>query len=142
MRLIRDEYGYAHDLWDHRCYLKPLKKVKRMGWRLERMLIVDDTPEKCARNYGDAVHPLPFGGDKSDAELLLLADYLATLKDEPNMRRIEKRRWRHQMTASGNLKGRDSQARPSWGSYSTIWRPLPTFAPAQGSQVQLATHAI
>ena len=62
MRLIRDEYGYAHDPWDHRRYLKPLKKVKRMGWRLERMLIVDDTPEKCLRNYGNAIHPLPFEG--------------------------------------------------------------------------------
>ncbi|MFB9048207.1 NIF family HAD-type phosphatase [Sphingobium indicum] len=102
MRLMRDEYGYAHDPWDHRRYLKPLKKVKRMGWRLERMLIVDDTPEKCIRNYGNAIHPLPFEGDDSDAELLLLADYLATLKEEPNVRRIEKRHWRELITASGN----------------------------------------
>ena len=66
------------------------------------MLIVYDTPEKSSRNYGDAIHPLPFEGDKSDAELLLLANYLATLKEEPNTRRIEKRRLRHQMTPSGN----------------------------------------
>ncbi|WP_176591842.1 NIF family HAD-type phosphatase [Sphingobium sp. EM0848] len=100
MRLVRDEYGYTYDPWDHRRYLKPLKKVKRMGWRLERMLIVDDTPEKCVRNYGNAIYPLPFEGDEADAELLSLAAYLSSLKDEPDMRRIEKRRWRELMAAS------------------------------------------
>ena len=102
MRLMRDEYGYDYDPWDHRRYLKPLKKVKRMGWRLERMLIVDDTPEKCVRNYGNAIHPLPFEGDEADSELLRLAAYLLTLKDEPDVRRIEKRRWRELMVASEN----------------------------------------
>lgn len=99
MRVIRDEYSYAYDPWDHRRYLKPLKKVKRLGWRLERMLIVDDTPAKCVRNYGNAIYPLPFEGDEADAELLPLAAYLSTLKDEPDMRRIEKRRWRELMAA-------------------------------------------
>ena len=54
------------------------------------MLIVDDTQEKCVRNYGNAIHPLAFEGDGSDAELRLLADYLATLNDETNVRRIER----------------------------------------------------
>jgi RNA polymerase II subunit A small phosphatase-like protein len=34
-------------------YLKPLASVKRLGWDLERVLI--DTPEKCVRNYGNAI---------------------------------------------------------------------------------------
>ena len=83
-----------HDPWDHRHYLKPLEKVKRAGWRLERVLIVDDTPEKCIRNYGNAIYPRPYEGAEDDDELPLLGRYLATIRDAPNVRRIEKRRWR------------------------------------------------
>ena len=60
------------------------------------------TPREIRQELWNAIHPLPFEGDDSDAELLLLADYLATLKDEPNVRRIEKRRWRELIAASGN----------------------------------------
>jgi RNA polymerase II subunit A small phosphatase-like protein len=74
--------------------VKPLTKVRRAGWKLERVLIVDDTPEKCIRNYGNAVYPRPWTGAEDDIELQLLTSYLATIKDEPNVRRIEKRRWR------------------------------------------------
>lgn len=93
-RRSMDPTGYMLDPWDHLHYLKPLTKVKRRGWRLERVLIVDDTPEKCVRNYGNAVHPRPYTGDEEDEELKLLAVYLSTLKHESNVRRIEKRRWR------------------------------------------------
>jgi RNA polymerase II subunit A small phosphatase-like protein len=84
------------DPWDHLHYLKPLAKVKRAGWRLERVLIVDDTPAKCVRNYGNAVYAAPWLGSQEDDELPRLARYLQTLKDEPNVRTIEKRRWRDQ----------------------------------------------
>ena len=83
-----------YDPWDHMHYLKPLAKVRRAGWSLDRVLIVDDTPEKCVRNYGNAIYPRPYDGSLEDEELKLLGAYLATLKDEPNVRRIEKRRWR------------------------------------------------
>ena len=32
-----------------------LKKVKRLGYRLERVLIADDTPRKVHRHYGNAL---------------------------------------------------------------------------------------
>lgn len=51
--------GGLLDPWDHQHYLKPLAKVRRAGWRLERVLIVDDSPAKCARNYGNAIYPRP-----------------------------------------------------------------------------------
>jgi len=89
-----DETDFFYDPWDHLNYLKPLSKVKRAGWPLERVLIVDDTPEKCLRNYGNAIYPAPFDGSEDDIELKLLAGYLEQLKDEPNVRLIEKRRWR------------------------------------------------
>lgn len=83
---------------DHRNYLKPLKKVVRRGWRLERILIVDDTPEKCVRNYGNAIYVRPYEGEAEDTELTLLAAYLGTLADCPNVRKVEKRSWRNQVT--------------------------------------------
>ncbi|WP_294049786.1 NIF family HAD-type phosphatase [Sphingomonas sp.] len=89
---------------DHRHYLKPLTKVRKRGWPLERILIVDDTPEKCARNYGNAIYPRPFEGDPEDGELLLLQAYLHAMKDCANVRRVEKRRWRD--AARGMIEGR------------------------------------
>jgi carboxy-terminal domain RNA polymerase II polypeptide A small phosphatase len=92
-----DEYGHRHHDLGHLNYVKPLSKVARRGWNLNRVLIVDDTPEKCERNYGNAVYPAPFNGDPNDDELFHLATYLETLKDVPNVRRIEKRLWRARM---------------------------------------------
>lgn len=79
---------------DHHHYLKPLSKVRRAGWRLDRVLIVDDTPAKSVRNYGNAIYPTPYTGEDEDAELQLLTRYLLTIKDEANVRKLEKRGWR------------------------------------------------
>jgi RNA polymerase II subunit A small phosphatase-like protein len=99
---INHDSGYGLDPWDHRHYVKPLSKVKRLGWRLERVLIVDDTPEKSVKNYGNAIHPKPFEGAEDDDELRALASYLQTLKDEANVRRIEKRRWRQRLPSTSD----------------------------------------
>ena len=86
---------------EDRHYLKPLAKVSRRGtWSLERILIVDDTPEKCARNYGNAIYVRPFEGEEDDDELKQLAGYLPSLKDCSNVRRVEKRRWRFEAGAT------------------------------------------
>ena len=73
---------------------KRLAKLKRRGFRLERVLMVDDSPEKHTKNYGNLVQVRPFEGDLSDQELPLLAVYLESLAEVPNVRAVEKRRWR------------------------------------------------
>ncbi|MFP2956386.1 NIF family HAD-type phosphatase [Myxococcus sp. 1LA] len=78
----------------HYNFAKKLKKLRRLGYRLERMLIVDDTPAKCIHNHGNAIYVAEFLGDADDAELPLLAAYLATLADVSNVRTLEKRGWR------------------------------------------------
>jgi len=80
--LVFDEYFYAKDLY----------KVKRRGYDLSRVLIVDDDPQKVAKNYGNAVYITKFVGGP-DSMLSHLAPYLATLSTKPDFRRIEKRRW-------------------------------------------------
>ena len=70
-------------------HVKGLKKVKRLGHRLERVLIADDTPRKVHRHYGNAVYVPPFLVDPDDEELPLLADFLISLRDVPIVRTRE-----------------------------------------------------
>lgn len=79
---------------------KRLQKLKRHGYRLERMLAIDDTPSKHSYNYGNLVCVREYlGEDEDDDELVQLMAYLDRLALEPNMRRIEKRRWREKVMA-------------------------------------------
>lgn len=78
-------------------FAKDLKKVKRLGFSLDRVLIVEDTPQKVERNYGNAIYVCPFYGDPSDSELPKLSRYLRSMATVPNVRCIEKRGWRNQV---------------------------------------------
>lgn len=62
-------------------YLKDLKKLKRAGFSLSRILIVEDEPRKVWRNYGNALYVKPFNGEKDDNELQSLRKYLHKIKD-------------------------------------------------------------
>lgn len=76
-------------------FLKNLIKVKNKGYSLDHVIMVDDTPEKLKKNYGNLVRVNAFLGDENDEELLKLMLYLADLKDAPNIRSIEKRGWQN-----------------------------------------------
>jgi TFIIF-interacting CTD phosphatase-like protein len=75
-------------------YIKDLKKVKRLGYSLGRILFIDDTAAKLARNFGNAVYIAPFEGDENDCELVKIFAYLSSIQHETNFREIEKRGWR------------------------------------------------
>lgn len=79
------------DVYYHR---KDLKKVKRKGYCLEKVIVVDDSPEKLERQYGNLVAVAPFEGDEKDLELKYLLHYLGTLRIVDNVRTVEKRGWR------------------------------------------------
>lgn len=80
--------------WQCDYFVKDLKKVKRLGFDLNHVLIVDDTPRKVERNYGNAIYVKPFHGARDDDELRNLRGYLELIKAEPNFRALEKRGWR------------------------------------------------
>ena len=82
--------------------IKNLQKLKSRGYSLESIIAVDDTPAKYARSYGNLVTVREFVGDRSDAELPLLAAYLAHLVDVPNVRSVEKRNWREHVRRLAN----------------------------------------
>lgn len=75
-------------------FIKDLRKVKRRGYDLNRVLMVDDTRHKVSRNFGNAIYIPPYEGEDGDCELPRLAKYVNSLRYEPNFRRIEKRGWR------------------------------------------------
>jgi len=75
-------------------WLKNLRKVERLGYDLDRVLMVDDEAVKLERNYGNHIPIAPFTGASDDTELPLLARYLLSVSTRPNLRAIEKRHWR------------------------------------------------
>jgi RNA polymerase II subunit A small phosphatase-like protein len=83
-------------------YIKDLKKVRKRGFDLRRVLIADDLELNAQRNYGNAIYVKEFNGEADDNELLLLADYLEKLADKPDFRTIEKRYWRSAVLKAGN----------------------------------------
>ena len=83
----------------HYSNQKRLAKLKRRGFRLEHIIGIDDTPSKYAQNYGNLVLVQEFIGDPEDDELAILPAYLEHLAVQPNIRSIEKRRWRETLRA-------------------------------------------
>lgn len=91
-------------------FVKDLKKLRRLGWDLTQVLVVDDSPEKLARNYGNLVRVPPFTGGLDDI-LEPLAAFLIALSKEPDVRRIEKRGWL-EAWRSPNKEGAGGQRTP------------------------------
>lgn len=77
-----------------------MKKVKRRGYDLKQVLIVDDTPSTWQRNYGNAIHIESYWGSRIDDHLLHLLTYLEYIGHERDVRAVDKRRWRSQVLSS------------------------------------------
>jgi len=75
-------------------WVKNLKKIKKKGYSLDRVLIVDDTPSKLERNYGNLLRISPWYGSEEDDELMYLSKYLNKISGVSSFRKIEKRFWR------------------------------------------------
>jgi TFIIF-interacting CTD phosphatase-like protein len=91
----RERCTWRRNAETHQEYwLKNLRKVKRLGYDLDRVLMVDDEPRKLEKNYGNHIAVAPYTGAADDQELLRLAEYLVRIADCPNLRALEKRGWR------------------------------------------------
>ena len=90
----RERCTAAYDPETHgRAWVKDLKKLKRKGYSLDRVLVIDDTPAKLQRNFGNLVRVSEWLGDSGDEELLELGEYLDSIHQVPSFRKIEKRGW-------------------------------------------------
>lgn len=83
-------------------WVKDLKKVRRGGFNLERVLMVDDTRKNLRRNCGNLLPITPFLGNPNDRELLDVLPFLEWIKDQPSFRSIEKRNWRTQSSVQSS----------------------------------------
>jgi RNA polymerase II subunit A small phosphatase-like protein len=98
----RLEFMWARDRctrkWDWETqevtYVKHLSKLRKYGYDLTRTLIVDDSPEKHTKNYGNLIRVSSFEGIALDDELRWLAHYLKDISTVNNVRMVEKRGWR------------------------------------------------
>ena len=100
---VRERCTYLRDMnsWGYE-YLKDLKKLRRKGYDIRKILAVDDTPAKFQRSYGNYIRVWPFEGNcpEDDNELEILQEYLAELGPVPNVRTVEKRFWHRGRTGS------------------------------------------
>jgi len=85
-------------------YLKNLRKIKRKGYDLKKVIVIDNTIITHQKNYGNLIHIEDFEGDPDDYELNYMMKYLEIIKDEANIRAIEKRGWRNKFIKNGNEK--------------------------------------
>ena len=76
---------------------KKMTKVRRRGYDLAKVIVVDDSPEKWRNSYGNLVRVKPFFGEIDDNELQKLIIYLKELTDAQNIRKIEKRMWQNRI---------------------------------------------
>ena len=85
---------------DEPVSLKRLSKLKSLGYSLERIIAIDDSPEKHSDNYGNLIQVSEFLGDPNDVDLRLLRLYLENIADAGNVRVLEKRGWRARILAT------------------------------------------
>ncbi|MBC7796636.1 MAG: HAD family hydrolase [Pyrinomonadaceae bacterium] len=75
---------------------KKSTKLRRKGYNLKNVIVVDDNPQMWRNSYGNLVRVKPYFGEVEDDELNKLMLYLNFLKNVENVRKVEKRNWRNQ----------------------------------------------
>jgi TFIIF-interacting CTD phosphatase-like protein len=76
---------------------KMMSKVRKHGFDLKKVIVVDDSPEKWRNSYGNLIRIKPFFGEVDDSELKRLIVYLERLKSVENIRKTEKRNWQNRI---------------------------------------------
>lgn len=88
------ELGLYTDELDRYLLLKDFKKLRRLGYDLNRLLHLDNTPEVARRNYGNLVVMPTYQGEPEDRFLEMLQPHLEKWFSAPEgVRRIDKRGW-------------------------------------------------
>lgn len=93
----REHCTWRHDPETREEYwVKKLHKLRRKGHDLARVLMVDDDPRALRCNHGNHLAVARYSGASEDTELPRLADYLLHIATCPDLRALEKRRWREE----------------------------------------------
>ena len=73
--------------------IKPLSNLSRLGYSLDRILAVDDTPENHCLNPENLIHIPPYRAAGECHALPLLQRYLEHIKDQAQLNTIDHRCW-------------------------------------------------
>lgn len=94
----RERCTISFDMEERENFLeKKMSKVRKRGYDLKSVIVVDDSPEKWRSSYGILVRVKPFFGETDDDELKHLTVYLERLNKIENIRKFEKRNWRNRL---------------------------------------------
>lgn len=77
-----------------RISIKDLRKVRRLKYKNENIIVVDDKHYVWQRSYGNLVKIKPYIGGNEDIELKFLIEYLDYLRNVKDIRKINKLHWR------------------------------------------------
>lgn len=89
-----DFEGYSEEfLSENDLYSKNLNVLKRFGYDMERVLILDDSPSICLKNKKNSIHIQPFLGSDADKELFYLNKYLLKISKEKNVMELDTSSW-------------------------------------------------
>lgn len=111
VEFLISKHGSPKFFWSHeRCTprlnpetletvpIKNLDKVEKKGYKLDHTIMVDDTPEKLLKNYGNLVRVSEYIFQPEDRELEILVQYLDFLKDVSSIRKVKKRGWQRKFS--------------------------------------------
>ena len=74
-------------------HIKDLRDVENLGYSLNQVIFVDDTPRKLQRQQQNLLRISPFLGEPNDRELLVLMEYLEHLRGYDDIRLVDKDGW-------------------------------------------------
>jgi len=98
-RRVSNEIKGEFNDGDNYIIYKPLKSIwnknigRKNGWTKDNTLIIEDTPETCIKNYGNAIYVPSFKYYKKDDTLKNLIYFIKHIETVGKIRSLEKRKW-------------------------------------------------
>jgi carboxy-terminal domain RNA polymerase II polypeptide A small phosphatase len=80
VKIVQQPLDAAHPTITRKVqqWIKPLEKIRRKGYKMQNLLIIDDSHTKVIDNPGNYLLVAPFEGDPADTEFQPLLAYLQT----------------------------------------------------------------
>jgi len=77
--------------------IKPLEKIRRKGFKMDNLLIIDDSLYKVKDNPDNYFIIEAFEGNQEDKELKLLLSYLKIIIEEDSFKSIDREKWKERI---------------------------------------------
>lgn len=95
-----DNRIFSFKLYREQCFLSEkgvyVKDLRVLNRPHNSTILVDNSTSSFGFQLNNGVPIIPFIGDQQDTELLVLAEYLESLLDKPDIRQVNKNHFRFQ----------------------------------------------